>query len=203
MRILIVEDDASLRLMLRDLVESLDHSVDEATNATDALAMLQGDDELELVLLDLGLPPAPQDISEGVRFLTALASWNSHRKVIVISGQSHEDAQKCVVEFGAMSMLTKPFKRDHLEFAINQAELWLRNEKKLREDDQKYSVMVVADASSEEGLKAAREAVMVKLIRNTLAETNFNVSETSRRLNISRENLYYFMKRFNIVRPDE
>jgi DNA-binding NtrC family response regulator len=203
MRILIVEDDASLRLMLRDLVESLGHSVDEATNATDALAMLQGDDELELVLLDLGLPPAPQDISEGVRFLTALASWNSHRKVIVISGQSHEDAQKCVVEFGAMSMLTKPFKRDHLEFAINQAELWLRNEKKLREDDQKYSVMVVADASSEEGLKAAREAVMVKLIRNTLAETNFNVSETSRRLNISRENLYYFMKRFNIVRPDE
>lgn len=203
MRILIVEDDASLRLMLRDLVESLGHSVDEATNATDALAMLQGDDELELVLLDLGLPPAPQDISEGVRFLTALASWNSHRKVIVISGQSHEDAQKCVVEFGAMSMLTKPFKRDHLEFAINQAELWLRNEKKLREDDQKYSVMVVADASSEEGLKAAREAVMVKLIRNTLSETNFNVSETSRRLNISRENLYYFMKRFNIVRPDE
>ena len=63
--------------------------------------------------------------------------------------------------------------------------------------------MVVADASSEEGLKAAREAVMVKLIRNTLSETNFNVSETSRRLNISRENLYYFMKRFNIVRPDE
>ena len=69
MRILIVEDDASLRLMLRDLVESLGHSVDEATNATDALAMLQGDDELELILLDLGLPPAPQDISEGVRFL--------------------------------------------------------------------------------------------------------------------------------------
>ena len=52
-------------------------------------------------------------------------------------------------------------------------------------------------------VKAAREAVMVKLIRNTLAETNFNVSDTSRRLNISRENLYYFMKRFNIVRPDE
>jgi holo-[acyl-carrier protein] synthase len=62
-----------------------------------------------------------------------------------------------------MSMLAKPFKRDHLEFAINQAELWLRNEKKLREDDQKYSVMVVADASSEEGLKAAREAVMKAL----------------------------------------
>jgi len=108
-----------------------------------------------------------------------------------------------VVEFGAMSMLTKPFKRDHLEFAINQAELWLRNEKKLRLEDQKFSVMVVADTSTEEGLKQAREALMEKLIRNTLNEAEFNVSETSRRLNINRENLYYFMKRFGIVRPAE
>lgn len=203
MRILIVEDDVSLRQMLRDLVESLGHSVDEADNASDALAMLQGDPELELVLLDLGLPPAPQDISEGLRFLTAVQTWNSRRKVIVLSGQSHEEAQKCVVEFGAMSMLTKPFKRDHLEFAINQAELWLRNEKKLRLEDQKFSVMVVADTSTEEGLKQAREALMEKLIRNTLNEAEFNVSETSRRLNINRENLYYFMKRFGIVRPAE
>ena len=60
MRVLIVEDDPSLRPLQRELVESLGHEVDEATNAADALAMLKGDPEIELVLLDLGLPPDMQ-----------------------------------------------------------------------------------------------------------------------------------------------
>lgn len=62
MRVLIVEDDPSLRPLQRELVESLGHEVDEATNAADALAMLKGDPEIELVLLDLGMPPDMQGI---------------------------------------------------------------------------------------------------------------------------------------------
>ena len=77
MRVLIVEDDPSLRPLQRELVESLGHEVDEATNAADALAMLKGDPEIELVLLDLGLPPDAQGISEGIRFLREARLWNA------------------------------------------------------------------------------------------------------------------------------
>ncbi|MFM1880957.1 MAG: hypothetical protein RLZZ344_1191, partial [Pseudomonadota bacterium] len=38
MRVLIIEDDPQLRPLQRELVESLGHEVDEATNAKDGLA---------------------------------------------------------------------------------------------------------------------------------------------------------------------
>jgi DNA-binding NtrC family response regulator len=60
----------------------------------------------------------------------------------------------------------------------------------------------VADASTEEGLKQAREEVIERLVRTVLVDTGFNVSETARRLNISREHLYYYIKKYGIQRPD-
>lgn len=143
MRVLIVEDDPSLRPLQRELVESLGHEVDEATNAVDALAMLKGDPEIELVLLDLGLPPDPQGISEGVRFLKEARLWNAFLKVVVVTGQSHDDA-----------------------------------------------------------LLTCVEEVIERLVRTVLVDTGFNVSETARRLNISREHLYYYIKKYGIQRPD-
>jgi DNA-binding NtrC family response regulator len=203
MRILIVEDDANLRPLERDLLESMGHEVDEATNADDALAMLQGDPDIELVLLDLGLPPAPQDITEGIRFLSEAMRWNHTIKVIVVSGQSHPDALMRCVECGAFDILAKPFRRQAVENALARALLYSTASKQLRDHGKKYPVTVVADATSEEGLKLAREEVMVKIIRSVLVDTNFNVSETARRLNITREHLYYFMKKYGIERPPD
>jgi CheY-like chemotaxis protein len=57
-RILIVEDDTLAGSTLRELVESFGYEADLATNRPDALAMLDGDPEIGIVLLDLGLPPA-------------------------------------------------------------------------------------------------------------------------------------------------
>jgi DNA-binding NarL/FixJ family response regulator len=54
--------------------------------------MLKGDPDIELVLLDLGLPPDVQGISEGVRFLREVRLWNAFLKVVVVTGQSHDDA---------------------------------------------------------------------------------------------------------------
>lgn len=203
MRILIVEDDPSLRPLERDLLEALGHEVDEATNADDALAMLRGDPDIELVLLDLGLPPAPQDITEGIRFLSQAKLWNGHLKVVVVSGQSHEDALIGCIEAGAFDILPKPFKRQQVETALERALLFSRTEKTMRLQNKKIPVTVVADASTEEGLKLAREEVVERLIRTVLTETNFNVSETARRLNVTREYLYYYLKKYQIDRPAE
>ena len=202
MRVLIVEDDPSLRPLQRELLESLGHEVDEATNAVDALAMLKGDPEIELVLLDLGLPPDPQGISEGVRFLKEARLWNAFLKVVVVTGQSHDDALLTCVEEEAFDFLTKPFRQAQVKAALQRAVLFSQSEKTLRSQDRKFSVMVVADASTEEGLKQAREEVIERLVRTVLVDTGFNVSETARRLNISREHLYYYIKKYGIQRPD-
>jgi DNA-binding NtrC family response regulator len=57
--------------------------------------------------------------------------------------------------------------------------------------------------SSEEGLKMAREEVVERIVRTTLGETGHNVSEAARRLGITREHLYYYIKKYGIVRPEE
>ncbi len=203
MRILIVEDDISLRPLERDLLENMGHEVDEATNAIDAMAMIKGDPDIELVLLDLGLPPAPQDITEGIRFLNEARMWNGNLKVIIVSGQSHEDALIGCIEGGAFDVVSKPFKRQQVEAAIERAMLFSRTEKTMRTQNRKIPVTVVADASTEEGLKLAREEVVERLIRTVLTETGFNVSETARRLNVTREYLYYYLKKYQIDRPAE
>ncbi|MBM3377592.1 MAG: response regulator [Betaproteobacteria bacterium] len=203
MRILIVEDDPNLRPLERDLLETMGHEVDEATNADDGLAMLKGDPEIEVVLLDLGLPPAPQDITEGIRFIQETLAWNSTIKIVVVTGQSHEDALLRCVEHGAFDVLAKPFQREDVQTALNRALMFSQSEKRLRSEDRKFPVMVVADASTEEGLKLARESVIERIIRSVLIDTGFNVSESSRRLNITREHLYYFLKKYGIDRPTD
>lgn len=203
MRVLIIEDDHQLRPLQRALVEELGHEADEATNARDGLAMLKGDPEIELVMLDLGLPPDPQDITEGLWFLEQARLWNALLKVIVVSGQSHEDAQLRCVEAGAFDVLSKPFSKERLEFALSKAAFFSRSERTLRNQGGKFPVMVVADVSSEEGLKMAREEVVERIVRTTLGETGHNVSEAARRLGITREHLYYYIKKYGIVRPDE
>lgn len=203
MRILIVEDDISLRPLERDLLENMGHEVDEATNAIDAMAMIKGDPDIELVLLDLGLPPAPQDITEGIRFLNEARMWNGNLKIIIVSGQNHEDALIGCVEGGAFDVVSKPFKRQQVEAAIERAMLFSRTEKTMRIQNRKFPVTVVADASTEEGLKLAREEVIERIIRTNLTETGFNVSETARRLSVGREYLYYYLKKYQIDRPAE
>ena len=89
-----------------------------------------------------------------------------------------------------------------MKAALQRAVLFSQSEKTLRSQDRKFPVMVVADASTEEGLKQAREEVIERLVRTVLVDTGFNVSETARRLNISREHLYYYIKKYGIQRPD-
>ena len=41
---------------------------------------------------------------------------------------------------------------------------------------------------------------MTKLFRTVLNDTNHNVSAAARRLNMSREHLYYYLKKYGIKR---
>ena len=57
--ILVVDDDKSIRLLLRTLLEATGHTVEEATSGEEALDRCrQADSELEGVILDHRLPGA-------------------------------------------------------------------------------------------------------------------------------------------------
>jgi transcriptional regulator with GAF, ATPase, and Fis domain len=51
-----------------------------------------------------------------------------------------------------------------------------------------------------EGVKEFGEAAQERLVRAVLAESQFNVAQAARKLGLTREHLYYFMKKFGIQR---
>lgn len=200
MRILIVEDDAELRQVLRLLLESLGHQADEATNRIDALHMLVGDPELCVVLLDLGLPPEPGSPREGLTFIQEATTRNSLLKIIVLTGQSDADATLRAIEFGAFDYLQKPFHKASLAQAIARAEVFQAQHLRLGQQA-KVPLHIVADASSDSSVQQLKDTVMQRLLHTVLHETGHNVSEAARRLNITREHLYYYLKKHDIKRP--
>jgi DNA-binding NtrC family response regulator len=123
-------------------------------------------------------------------------------KVIVASSQAQQEALLDCVECGAFDILQKPFDLRALEQSLKRAALFSDAERRLRETGQKFPVLIVADSSSEGGIKAAREEVIERLVRATLSDTEHNVSETARRLSLTREQVYYYLKKFGISRPE-
>ncbi len=200
MRVLIVEDLPDIRTVLRRMVEALGHPVDEATNREDGIAMLFGDNEIGAVLLDLGLPPYVDHYSEGIEFLKAVSARNGLAKVIVLTGHAAPEATRQAIEHGAFDYLEKPIDPGALAYGLHRAALFFQYHLVMRESD-KVNVSLVADASSEMSIKDYRGQAMSKLLKTVLNENGFNVSAAARRLNMGREHLYYYLKKYGITRP--
>jgi two-component system NtrC family response regulator len=71
-------------------------------------------------LLDLGLPPLPNDIAEGLATLEELLSINPAAKVIILSGQSEKQNAIEAVGAGAYDFLCKPVEMDELKLLLRR-----------------------------------------------------------------------------------
>ena len=107
MRILLVEDDATLRRTLAIGLRAEGHEVLTAGDGRSALAAAREDDP-QLMILDLGLP----DIS-GVEVLTRLRGWTP-LPVVVLSARSDSTDKVDALDLGADDYVTKPFGMEEL-----------------------------------------------------------------------------------------
>jgi len=116
--LLIVEDDPALQTQMKWAFDAYEVAV--ATDRESALAQLR---RLEpaVVTLDLGLPPAPDDASEGFRTLQDVLTLAPHSKVIVLTGQSDRANALKAVALGAYDFYAKPFEPDVLAHIIKRA----------------------------------------------------------------------------------
>lgn len=100
--ILLVEDDADIRKLVRTALETEGHRVIEA--ATCAQGKIDAASRKpDLIILDLGLPDR-----DGTELLDALRAW-SQMPVIVVSARSDEAEKVQALDLGADDYLTKPF----------------------------------------------------------------------------------------------
>jgi len=101
-RILIVDDEQSVRRFLRTALGEKEFALGEAENGQEALAATVAF-RPELVLLDLGLPDM-----DGVEVIERLREWTKV-PVIVLSVRDREGDKVRALDAGADDYLTKPF----------------------------------------------------------------------------------------------
>lgn len=108
MRILLVEDEPTLRAQLREALQAAAYAVDEADNGRDAHFL--GDTEtFDAVVLDLGLP-----VLDG---LTVLKRWRDAGRtmpVLILTARDNWSEKVAGIDAGADDYLTKPFHWEEL-----------------------------------------------------------------------------------------
>ena len=189
-KILLVEDDIALRKQIRFSLEK-DFNVFESQNRKETVAILK-DIEIDIVLLDLGLPPSENTPIEGLKIIDYILDRDL-AKIIVLTGQETEKAAIESIKRGVFDYLLKPVKIEKLLFSIERAVVYKNAEKKI---DAQGIKNISLNVKVGEGLQPLREAAEKKAIHKVLKDTNFNVYKTAKIMGIKRESLYYFIKKF-------
>lgn len=101
-QILVIEDDADIRGVLRVLLQSDDYRVTEA--ATAARGEIEArSHKPDLLIVDLGLPD-----DDGIKLIARLREWSSVA-IIVLSARTMEEQKIAALDAGADDYVTKPF----------------------------------------------------------------------------------------------
>jgi two-component system KDP operon response regulator KdpE len=102
LKVLLVEDEDSMRRFLRPALSAQGYRVIEATTGTEALRLAASHNP-ELVMLDLGLPDV-----DGIEVTRRLREW-TQAPIIIISARGQEPDKVQALDAGADDYLTKPF----------------------------------------------------------------------------------------------
>ena len=116
--LLIVEDDSGLQQQLKWCFD--DYQVLQAANRSEAVALLRRFEPL-VVLQDLGLPPDPAGVSEGLATLQEILKLAPRTKVIVVTGNADRDNAVRAVGMGAYDFYNKPVDVDVLKMIVCRA----------------------------------------------------------------------------------
>ena len=113
MRIAIVDDDDSVRRVLRRVLER-DHM--EVVEFADGKAIAKGAADFDLVCLDLSLGGV-----SGLDVLKHLKAETPDVPVVMVTGNSDVDTVVAVMRAGADEYVTKPVGAEHLRLAVRRA----------------------------------------------------------------------------------
>lgn len=197
--VLLVEDDAALSGYLASSLQAQGYAVHTAHNRAQALEVLQQPHPPALVLLDLGLPPEPSTMREGLAVLDQSLQLMPALKIVVLTGQDETTAAQEAVRRGAFDFLLKPVAIETVLQALRRAQLFAREEAFLALQGQ---ARLHITARIGEGPKEAGAQAEEQLLRRTFAAAGHNVAETARQLGIAREHVYYYLNKYGIRRPE-
>jgi len=114
--IIVIDDDVSLRTVVRKVLERVGHEVREAADGRAGLDLVR-EQEPHLVISDLLMPEA-----DGLEVIQAIREGFPELKVLAISGAATQGWRplECAELLGAHSSLGKPFHAGDLCTAVDR-----------------------------------------------------------------------------------
>lgn len=114
--VLLVEDDAAVRKVVRQMVEAQGYEVLEAGGAPEALHVAeQHPERIDLVITDVVMPRSNCD-----RLVCRLRAERPGLKVLYISGHAEETVRSHGVKYSSRDFIQKPFTGAHLARKIRE-----------------------------------------------------------------------------------
>ena len=114
-KILIVDDDKSIRKTLRDILEFEKYEVDEAANGFDCIVKIK-QQSFDVIILDIKMPKM-----DGMEAIDKIQTTAAHIPVIMISGHGNIDTAVEAVKKGAFDFIQKPPDLNRLLITIRNA----------------------------------------------------------------------------------
>lgn len=114
-RVLVVEDDPAVRMLVRDLLQELRYDTVECAEPLAALPFLASEERFDLMISDVGLP--------GISGRELADMARSHRPqlpILFITGYAEKAALRSGFLGVNMMMITKPFSLDELASRVGQ-----------------------------------------------------------------------------------
>ena len=113
-KILVIDDEAAIRRILREILEHEQYQVDDAASAIDALPLVK-ENEYDAILCDIKMPQM-----DGIEFLEE-AKKISDTPIIMISGHGTIDTAVEAIKKGAFDYIAKPPELNRLLITLRNA----------------------------------------------------------------------------------
>ncbi len=114
-KLLIIDDEKSIRKTLREILEYEKYQVDEASDGAEGIAMIQKE-KYDIVLCDIKMPKM-----DGIELLDKVMQLSSDTPVVMISGHGNIETAVEAVKKGAFDFIAKPLDLNRLLVTIRNA----------------------------------------------------------------------------------
>lgn len=152
--ILIVDDEADIRVMVAELLQDEGYHTRTAKNSDEAFAELAAR-RPDLILLDIWLDRSAMD---GMQILEAVHGEHPGLPIVMFSGHGTIETAVSAIRKGAYDFIEKPFKSDRLLLVVHNA----IEAAKLRRENQELRERVVQETEligSSSAVRALRQAI--------------------------------------------
>jgi DNA-binding NtrC family response regulator len=146
-RVLVLDDESSLRTALFRVLDKKGFKVITANRIDEAKSLCQGDNLVDLAIVDLNLPDG-----DGIEFMSYLKALSPSTQVIILTGHGTIESALRATQKGAFHFVTKPFNLDELlslvDKALTHKHLQQENQQLRSELNKKYNFdQIIGDSS--------------------------------------------------------